>query len=110
MAEPFAQFGARRDLFEPKVNPGSPFRYASRPEPIDQHPETVVSLSRPVSSSALDHSAIPGRLIDYSGRFMAIAHSKLCRRQCPPARQLCNLFVSTFRALWHTRPRARQFL
>src|SRR5215470_1777460 len=59
MAEPFAQFGARRDLFEPKVNPGSRFRYASRPEPIDQHPETVVFFSRLVSSFEFDHPAIP---------------------------------------------------
>ena len=60
MAEPFSPFGVRRDLLEPKIDPGNLFRYAARPEPIDQHPQTVVFFSRLVSSFEFDYlGALP---------------------------------------------------
>src|SRR5215831_16264154 len=103
MAEPFAQFGARRDLFEPKVNPGSPFRYASRPEPIDQHPETVVFFSRLVRSFEFDHPAIPyggSLIIPGALRLLLIPNCAAANAHWPANSAIC---LSAHSALYGVR-------
>lgn len=40
--EPFAQLGARRDVFHPFVDCRVVLPYSARPQPVDQYPRPVV--------------------------------------------------------------------